>query len=141
MIPIIIAAHGKLAGELLNSAEMIFGKQENVETILFVPGENTENLKVKYKEKLANFKDSKEVLIIVDLFGGSPYNAAFEVAAANENIDILTGVSLPMLLEILSIRDGENIKIEDIVKTINESSNSYIRSCKQLQKDIDEEEL
>lgn len=141
MIPIIIAAHGKLAGELLNSAEMIFGKQENIETILFVPGENTEDLKIKYREKLENFKDSKEVLIIVDLFGGSPYNAAFEIAIANENIDILTGASLPMVLEILSVRDNENIKIKDIVSAINDSANSYIRSCKQLQESIKEEEL
>ncbi|AGK96324.1 PTS sugar transporter subunit IIA [Clostridium pasteurianum] len=141
MIPIIIAAHGKLAGELLNSAEMIFGKQENIETILFVPGENTEDLKIKYREKLEHFKDSKEVLIIVDLFGGSPYNAAFEIAIINENIDILTGASLPMLLEVLSVRDGENIKIQDIIKTINDSANSYIRSCKQLQASIEEEEL
>lgn len=141
MIPIIIAAHGKLAGELLNSAEMIFGKQENIETILFVPGENTEDLKIKYREKLEHFKDSKEVLIIVDLFGGSPYNAAFEIAIINEDIDILTGASLPMLLEVLSIRDDENIRIQDIIKTINGSSNSYIRSCKQLQTNIMEEEL
>lgn len=141
MIPIIIAAHGKLAEELLNSAEMIFGKQENIETILFVPGENTEDLKIKYREKLEHFKDSKEVLIIVDLFGGSPYNAAFEIAIINEDIDILTGASLPMLLEVLSIRDDENIRIQDIIETINDSSNSYIRSCKQLQTNITEEEL
>lgn len=141
MIPIIIAAHGKLAGELLNSAEMIFGKQENIETILFVPGENTEDLKIKYREKLEHFKDSKEVLIIVDLFGGSPYNAAFEIAIINKNIDILTGASLPLLLEVLSIRNDENITIEDIIKNIKDSSNSYIRSCKQLQTVINEEEL
>lgn len=141
MVPIIIAAHGRLAEELLNSAEMIFGKQENVETILFAPGENTENLKKKYREKLENFKESKEVLIIVDLFGGSPYNAAFEIAITNENIDVLTGASLPIILEILSIRDNEDIKITDIINSINDSSNSYIRSCKQLQKAISEEEL
>lgn len=141
MIPIIISAHGKLAGELLNSAEMIFGKQENIETVLFVPGENTEDLKIKYREKLEHFTESKEALFIVDLFGGSPYNAAFEIAITNKNIDILTGASLPMLLEVLSIRDNENITIEDIVKNINDSANSYIRSCKQLQTIINEEEL
>ncbi|AJA48966.1 PTS system, mannose/fructose/sorbose family, IIA component [Clostridium pasteurianum DSM 525 = ATCC 6013] len=141
MIPIIIAAHGRLAEELINSAEMIFGKQENVETILFAPGENTENLKKKYREKMEKFRDSKEILIIVDLFGGSPYNAAFEIAIINKNIDILTGASLPMVLEILSIRDNEDIKIKDIISSINDSSNSYIRSCKQLQEAISEEEL
>lgn len=136
---IIVAAHGKLAAELVNSAEMIFGKQENIYRIEFVPGENTENLKNKYNECLKNIEASKEVLIIVDLFGGSPYNAAFEIVMTNKNIDILTGASLPMLLEILAIREDSNI--EDIIKNINDNKNQYIRSCKQSLKYIDEEEL
>lgn len=139
MIPIIIAAHGKLAGELFNSAQMIFGKQENVNTISFILGENTEDLKSKYRESLKKFTDSKEILIIVDLFGGSPYNAAFEIAVTNENIDILSGASLPMLLEIFAMRDNLNIKIEDIITTINSSKESYIRSYKALEKNVEEE--
>lgn len=136
---IIVAAHGNLAAELVNSAEMIFGKQENIDTIEFVPGENTENLKKKYNECLENIKKSKEVLIIVDLFGGSPYNAAFEIVMTNENMDILTGASLPMLLEILELRENSNI--EDIIKNVNDNKDQYIRSCKQSLKVIDEEEL
>lgn len=136
---IIVAAHGRLARELINSTEMIFGKQENIQAIEFIPGENTENLKNKYKECLKNVEGSEEVLILVDLFGGSPYNAAFEIALPNENMDILTGVNVPMLLEILEMR--ENLSIKDIISNINDSKNQYIRSCKQSLKIINEEEL
>lgn len=141
MVSIILAAHGRLAVELLNSAEMIFGKQENIATVTFLPGENTTNLKEKYKECLKKLTNSKEVLFIVDLFGGSPYNAAFEVAMANENMDVLTGASLPMLLEVLSERNDENVTIQNIIETIDAAKSKFICCCKQLQSCIEEEEL
>ncbi|WP_286909347.1 PTS sugar transporter subunit IIA [Clostridium sp. UBA1652] len=140
MIPVIIAAHGRLAEELVNSAEMIFGKQENIQKITFLPGENTEDLKKKYNEKIEGLKNYEEILILVDLFGGSPYNAAFEIAMINDKLEILTGVSLPMLLEILSIRDGINL-IKEINESIKNSKNEYIRSFKELNEAIYEEEL
>ncbi len=119
---------------------MIFGKQENIQKITFLPGENTEDLKKKYNEKIEGLKNYEEILILVDLFGGSPYNAAFEIAMINDKLEILTGVSLPMLLEILSIRDGINL-IKEINESIKNSKNEYIRSFKELNEAIYEEEL
>lgn len=78
-VGIIIGTHGEAARELLKSTEMIIGKQDNVEFITFVPGENTDTLITKYKEKLDKLDTSEGVIFMVDLFGGSPYNASSQM--------------------------------------------------------------
>lgn len=139
---IIIAAHGFLAKELLTSVEMICGKQINVHAVEFLSGENTDILQQKYSEYIKNISN-KEILFLVDLFGGTPYNAASAIAIKNSRVEVLTGVSLPMLLEILMLNQNEKITIEDIVKSVNKNKNNYIRSARQVLREIpnDEEEL
>ena len=139
---IILAAHGNLSIEMKNTAEMIFGKLKKCSTITFVPGENTETLKSKFNELINNFNKDENILIIVDLFGGSPYNAAFEIAMENSNIEILTGLSVPMLLDILAQRESGVEIFENLFDSLNREE--YIRSFRKMLKEIkndDEEEL
>lgn len=136
---IILAAHGLLAKEMLNSTEMICGKQKNVDVIEFVPGEDTEDLIQKYMGCISKLEKDSEILIVVDLFGGSPYNAAFDIVMKNKKIDILTGMNMPMLLELLMVR--EKLDLEGIVSSIYENKTQYIKSCKQLLKVINEGDL
>lgn len=105
MIQVIVAAHGKLAAELVNSSEMVFGEVEGLHGVTFVPGEGQDTLVEKYEAIIAECSPSDSVLFLVDLFGGSPYNAAARVAAKRPQDDIVTGVSLPMLLEVLDAKD------------------------------------
>ena len=139
---IILAAHGNLSVEMKNTAEMIFGKLKECSIITFIPGENTETLKTKFNELINNFNKDEKILIIVDLFGGSPYNAAFEVAMKNNNIEILTGLSVPMLLDILAQRESGIDIFENLFDSLNREE--YIRSFRKMLKEIkndDEEEL
>lgn len=105
MIQVIVAAHGKLAAELVNSSEMVFGEVEGLHGVTFVPGEGQDTLVEKYEAIIAECSPSDSVLFLVDLFGGSPYNAAARAAAKRPQDDIVTGVSLPMLLEVLDAKD------------------------------------
>lgn len=75
---LIVSAHGMLAKEVVNSAGMVFGAIDDLDIVTFVPGENAETLKARYKELIDGYKEDEEILFLVDLFGGSPYNAAFE---------------------------------------------------------------
>lgn len=139
---IILVAHGNLSVELLNTAEMICGKQNNCATVSFIPGENVETLKRKYNDILKEVEKTEQVLIAVDLFGGSPYNAGFELALQNETIDVITGLSIPMLLEIFTERENDGLKATDVINKIHPQE--YIRSCKQLLKQMqkyEEEDL
>ncbi len=135
---IILAAHGHLAKELLNSAELICGKQTDVVTISFTPGNSLEELQNEY---LKNIQDSQEILFIVDVFGGTPYNIASVIAAKQDNCDVLTGASLPMLLEVFMLKADEKITVAELVEKIIANKADYIKSCKKLLQEVKEEEL
>ena len=82
---LIVSAHGMLAKEVVNSAGMVFGAIDDLDIVTFVPGENAETLKARYKELIDGYKEDEEILFLVDLFGGSPYNAAFETQPVLDN--------------------------------------------------------
>ena len=92
MIHLIVACHGRFAEELVNSAAMVFGEAEDVHAVTFMPGEGPEDLIRKYEAIMAEAGISDDVLFLVDLFGGSPYNAAIRVADAYaaEHLEIHT---------------------------------------------------
>lgn len=106
-IAIVIGTHGWAAEQLLKTAEMLLGEQENVGWIDFVPGENAETLIEKYQAQLAKLDTSKGVLFLVDTWGGSPFNAASRVVLDKENYDVIAGVNIPMLVETLMARDDD----------------------------------
>ena len=109
MIAVIIGTHGMFSEEILKSAEMIFGTQENVGSVTFKPGEGVENLVEKYNNLIGELESTDGVLFMVDLFGGSPFNAASIIAMKNDNIEIVAGVNLPMILEVLGSRDFSSL--------------------------------
>ncbi|CAE1146982.1 PTS mannose transporter subunit IIAB [Serratia sp. Tan611] len=106
-IAIIIGTHGSAAEQLLKTAEMLLGEQDNVAFIDFVPGENAETLIEKYQEKISGLDTSGGVLFLVDTWGGSPFNAASRVAVDQQNYEVVTGVNIPMLVETFMARDDD----------------------------------
>lgn len=108
MVNLIIATHGKFSAELVNSAQMVYGEVENLHVVTFVPGEGQDTLVEKYETIIAQLPQDSSVLFLVDLFGGSPYNAAARVVAKRPKDDIVTGVNLPMLLEVMDASADEN---------------------------------
>lgn len=127
MIQVIVAAHGKLAAELVNSSEMVFGEVEGLHGVTFVPGEGQDTLVEKYEAIIAECDPADSVLFLVDLFGGSPYNAAARVAAKRPQDDIVTGVSLPMLLEVLDAKDDAK-SAEELASTAKEVGVMAVKS-------------
>lgn len=110
MVAIIIGTHGNFSEELVCSSEMIFGKQSNVGYITFKQGEGLEELAAKYSVAMDQLYTDDGVLFMVDLFGGSPYNAASMIALENENMDVVTGVNLPMLIETFESMSFSNVQ-------------------------------
>lgn len=103
MVGILIVTHGKFATELLKSAELIMGKQENVMTLHLNADDDVQTLREKVAIEVNQLDNGKGVLVLTDLYGGSPFN----VTAANmrkDNLESLTGVNLPMLIEALGLR-------------------------------------
>ncbi|MDY4280947.1 MAG: PTS mannose transporter subunit IIAB [[Pasteurella] mairii] len=129
-IAIIIATHGIAAEQLLKTTEMLIGEQENVATIDFVPGENAETIMQKYQEKLATtLSHCDEVLFLVDTWGGSPFNAANRVSEGKENMDIVTGVNVPMLVETFMARD-DGPSLSELVAIALETGRTGVRALR-----------
>lgn len=100
MVNLIIASHGDFAKGILMSGSMIFGEQENVEVVTFLPNEGPDDLDKHFQEALAKFNNDDQVLFLVDLWGGSPFNRASLIQKQNpEEMAIVAGLNLPMLIE------------------------------------------
>ncbi|WP_386691927.1 PTS system mannose-specific EIIAB component [Lonepinella sp. MS14434] len=126
MTHLIVATHGKFSAEIVNSAAMVFGEDENTHVVTFLPGEGGDDLVAKYQAIIANLPENEPVLFLVDLFGGSPYNAAARVATERANTDIVTGISLPMLLECLDAKDSSSLA--ELVETAKEVGVQAVKS-------------
>ncbi len=105
MVKFIIASHGEFAKGIQQSGEMIFGQQEDVEVVTFMPNEGPEDLMQHFTQALGEATETGEVLFLVDLWGGSPFNAASRIQAEHpERMAIITGLNLPMLIEAYGAR-------------------------------------
>lgn len=104
VIGVVIVAHGDLSTALISSAELILGAQENVVGVRLTPQDNLDTCLCSLGEGLTQVDSSEGVLILVDLFGGTPCNAA-ALSARDRSFPIVSGVNLPMLLEVLTNRD------------------------------------
>lgn len=105
MVGIILASHGEFATGIMQSGKMIFGEQENVKAVTLMPSEGPDDLKAKMKDAIASFDNQDEVLFLVDLWGGTPFNQAN--ALFQEHTDkwaIVAGMNLPMLIEAYGAR-------------------------------------
>ena len=134
-IAVIIATHGVAAEQLLKTTEMLIGEQSDVATIDFVPGENAETIMGKYQEKLANeLAHCDQVLFLVDTWGGSPFNAANRVSEGKENMDIVTGVNVPMLVETFMARD-DGPSLAELVEVALETGRLGVRALRYQEKE------
>lgn len=128
-IAIVIGTHGWAAEQLLKTAEMLLGEQENVGWIDFVPGENAETLIEKYTAQLEKLDTSKGVLFLVDTWGGSPFNAASRIVVDKEHHEVVAGVNIPMLVETLMARD-DNPSFDELVALAVETGREGVKALK-----------
>ncbi len=128
-IAIVIGTHGWAAEQLLKTAEMLLGEQENVGWIDFVPGENAETLIEKYNAQLSKLDTRQGVLFLVDTWGGSPFNAASRIVVDKEHHEVIAGVNIPMLVETLMGRD-DNPSFDELVALAVETGREGVKALK-----------
>ncbi|MBP2166957.1 PTS system mannose-specific IIB component [Erwinia toletana] len=128
-IAIVIGTHGWAAEQLLKTAEMLLGEQQNVGWIDFVPGENAETLIEKYNARLTELDTGEGVLFLVDTWGGSPFNAASRIVVDKQNYEVIAGVNIPMLVETLMARD-DNPSFDELVSVAVETGREGVKALK-----------
>jgi PTS system mannose-specific IIB component len=105
MVGIILASHGEFATGILQSGKMIFGEQENVKAVTLMPSEGPDDVKAKLKDAIASFDNQDEVLFLVDLWGGTPFNQANSLFEEHKDKwAIVAGMNLPMVIEAYASR-------------------------------------
>ncbi|GAB5051960.1 PTS sugar transporter subunit IIB [Pediococcus ethanolidurans] len=109
MVGIIIASHGEFANGILQSGSMIFGDQKDVKAVTLKPSEGPDDIKGKLEDAVASFENQDEVLFLVDLWGGTPFNQVNGLFEAHKDKwAIVAGLNLPMLIEAYASRMSMN---------------------------------
>lgn len=124
MVGIILASHGDFAKGILQSGSMIFGEQNDVSAVTLMPSEGPDDIKAKMKEAISSFKNQDEILFLVDLWGGTPFNQANSLVEEHQDKwAIVSGMNLPMVIEAYSSRFSMESAKEiatSIIKTARE---------------------
>lgn len=107
MIGIVLISHGPLASGLLQAAEMIAGEQSQVAVLELQPAQEMDQFREAMEQAVARVDSGDGVLIVADLFGGSPANTSAYLL--RPGVEVVCGASLPMLLEVLTMRDSQTL--------------------------------
>jgi len=113
MIGIVVITHGRLADELIDVARLIVGSIEAVAGISMAPDEDMEAAQARILEAIKKMDSGNGVLILTDLFGGTPSNLSLTFLA-ERRVEVLSGVNLPMLLSLATGRDNKSL--EDVAE-------------------------
>jgi mannose/fructose/sorbose-specific phosphotransferase system IIA component len=124
MINIVVVSHADLGDALFRAAEMIVGATEGLYSVSLLPEDSPEGFGEKLEAALRPI-EGEETLILIDLFGGTPYNVAAR-QVLKENVECVTGANLPMLLELVMSR--ENGSLSDLAEEIARAGQESVKN-------------
>ncbi|MBS4803530.1 MAG: PTS sugar transporter subunit IIA [Clostridium sp.] len=138
-IGIILISHGHFAKYAMDSAEMIVGKQENYKVISVTDDKDLEDVLRELEDSYKILSKDREVIVLADIFGGTPCNATSRLILNGENVVAYTGFNLPVLLELLLNRDRPIDEIKsNLERTYNET---FIDISEMVLSKVKEEEI
>ena len=123
MIGLVLVTHGRLAAEFRSAMEHVVGPQENFEAISIGPDDDMEHRRSDILEAISRADSGTGVILLTDMFGGTPSNLAISVME-NAKVEVIAGVNLPMLIKLASVR-GE-ATLEDAIGQAQEAGRKYI---------------
>jgi len=129
MIGLVLVTHGRLAEEFRNAVEHVVGPQERLATVSIDADDDMERRRQDIVEAVKAVDNGSGVIVLTDMFGGTPSNLAISVMEAGR-VEVIAGVNLPMLIKLSSVR-----KSNDLAKAIEEAQmagRKYINVASQL---------
>ncbi len=129
MVGILIISHGRLAEALISSVQFLVGSLKRVKGISIWPKDGKEEVKDRIQKGIREVDDGDGVVILTDVLGGTPTNLSLSVLA-EKNVEVVTGVNLPMLLTLASYRSGRSLR--EIGRLVKKSGRRSIISAKEL---------
>lgn len=129
MIGLLLVSHRNLAAEMKAVMEHVVGPQELVETVSIFPSDDMEQRRVEIQEKIAALNTGDGVIVLTDMFGGTPSNLA--ISMMNQaNIEVLAGMNLPMLIKLAQVRSTQPLK--EATLSAQEAGKKYINAASVL---------
>ncbi|WP_421725151.1 PTS sugar transporter subunit IIA [Bauldia sp.] len=129
MIGLVLVTHGKLAVEFRAALEHVVGPQAFIETVSIGPDDDVERRRQDILEAVGRVSDGSGVILLTDMFGGTPSNLAISVMDEGK-VEVIAGANLPMLIKLASVR-GEK-PLSEAVAEAQEAGRKYINVASQV---------
>ena len=129
MIGMIVTGHGHFAGGIQSALEVIAGNPSDFAAVEFLEGESSEELEVKMEQAITSLSNCSGILFFTDLAGGSPFKVAVEKSLDKENMEVLAGTNIGMILDIYFARtqlDDVDLLVQKALETGKEQVIHYI---------------
>ncbi len=123
MIGALVVSHGHLAQELVAAAEMIVGEISHIQAVSIGWHDDVNDARKEIERRIAEVSDGSGVLVLTDMFGGTPSNIAFSFHDPGK-VEVITGANLPMIVKIATQKD--DAQLEPLARTVLEQGRSSI---------------
>jgi mannose PTS system EIIA component len=123
MIGLVLVTHGRLANEFRAALEHVVGPQDQIEPVTIGPDDDVEQCRRDIIEAVKKVDTGDGVVILTDMFGGTPSNLAISVMS-QPKVEVLAGINLPMLVKLAKVRDES--PLAEAVAAAQESGRKYI---------------
>jgi len=125
----ILVTHGRLAAEFVAALEHVVGPQRNIRAVCIGPDDDMEQRRKEILEWVAEVDEGDGVVLLSDMFGGTPSNLAISIME-NAKVEVIAGLNLPMLIKLVELREGETL--ENAVAGAQEAGRKYINVASRL---------
>ena len=129
MIGLVLVTHGRLAQEFIAVMEHIVGPQKQIAAVCMGPEDDLEKKRLEILQKVKEVDTGKGVLILTDMFGGTPSNLAISFTE-DKKVEALAGINLPMLIKLASVRQTETLS--QAALSGQEAGRKYINAASAL---------
>jgi mannose PTS system EIIA component len=123
MIGMVLVTHGNLAKEFIAAIEHVVGPQKNILAVCIGPDDDMENRRSDIETAAKNVDDGDGVVLLTDMFGGTPSNLAISLMG-KPNIEVIAGINLPMLIKLATLR--KTAGLSEAVDRAQEAGRKYI---------------
>jgi PTS system mannose-specific IIA component len=123
MIGALVVTHGHLGQELMAAAEMIVGEISHIRAVSIGWHDDVNDAHNDIEKRIAEVENGKGVLILTDMFGGTPSNIALSFHEPGK-VDVVTGVNLPMIIKIANQKEGDTL--DSLARTVRDQGRSSI---------------
>jgi len=129
MIGMVLVTHGRLAEELIAALEHVVGPQDATVAVCIGPDDDMEQRRAEILERVAEVESGEGVVLLTDMFGGTPSNLAISIMG-KARVEVIAGVNLPMLIKLASVRTDK--PLDAAVAAAQEAGRKYINVASKL---------